>query len=61
MQLEPGRLRMLPYFTSISTVRVLGDRRVVGAIGDTAHLEVDSAPSPPSAGLPRRRGRATSL
>jgi len=25
-------------------VRVLGDRRIVGVIGDTAHLEVDSAP-----------------
>ncbi|TMC51640.1 MAG: histidine phosphatase family protein [Chloroflexi bacterium] len=39
MQLEPGRLRLLPYYTSISTVRVLGDRRMVGAVGDTAHLE----------------------
>ena len=39
MQLEPGRLRMLPYYTSISTVRALGDRRMVGALGDTAHLE----------------------
>jgi 2,3-bisphosphoglycerate-dependent phosphoglycerate mutase len=39
MRLEPGRLRVLPYYTSISTVRVLGDRRMVGSIGDTAHLE----------------------
>lgn len=39
MRLEPGHLRMLPYYTSISTVRVLGDRRMVGAVGDTAHLE----------------------
>ncbi|HET7420168.1 MAG TPA: histidine phosphatase family protein [Candidatus Dormibacteraeota bacterium] len=39
MRLEPGQLRILPYYTSISTVRVLGDRRMVGAIGDTAHLE----------------------
>jgi probable phosphoglycerate mutase len=39
MQLEPGRLRLLPYYTSISTVRVLGDRRMVGALGDVAHLE----------------------
>ena len=39
MQLEPGQLRLLPYYTSISTVRVLGDRRMVGALGDTAHLE----------------------
>ena len=39
MQLEPGQLRFLPYYTSVSTVRVLGDRRMVGALGDTAHLE----------------------
>lgn len=39
MHLEPGRLRLLPYYTSISTVRVLGDRRMVGSLGDVAHLE----------------------
>ncbi|HYL08521.1 MAG TPA: histidine phosphatase family protein [Candidatus Udaeobacter sp.] len=39
MQLEPGRLRLLPYYTSISTVRVLGDRHMVGTLGDVAHLE----------------------
>jgi len=39
MRLEPGQLRLLPYYTSISTLRVLGDRRMVGALGDTAHLE----------------------
>ncbi len=39
MQLAPGRLRLLPYYTSISMVRVLGDRRMVGALGDVAHLE----------------------
>jgi broad specificity phosphatase PhoE len=39
LQLEPGRLRMLPYYTSISVVRALGDRRMVGALGDVAHLE----------------------
>lgn len=39
MRLGPGQLRILPYYTSISTVRVLGDRHVVGAVGDTAHLE----------------------
>jgi probable phosphoglycerate mutase len=37
--LEPGQLRMLPYFTSVSVVRALGDRRMIGALGDTAHLE----------------------
>jgi probable phosphoglycerate mutase len=39
LQLEPGRLRMLPYYTSISVVRALGDRRMVGALCDVAHLE----------------------
>jgi 2,3-bisphosphoglycerate-dependent phosphoglycerate mutase len=39
MQLEPGRLRILPQFTSVSVVRALGDRRMVGALGDTSHLE----------------------
>jgi probable phosphoglycerate mutase len=37
--LEPGQLRMLPYYTSISVVRALGDRRMVGPLGDVAHLE----------------------
>jgi probable phosphoglycerate mutase len=39
LHLEPGQLRLLPYYTSISVVRVLGDRRMAGAIGDMAHLE----------------------
>ena len=39
MRLEPGHLRILPYFTSVSVVRALGDRRMVGALGDTGHLE----------------------
>ena len=39
MRLDAGRLRILPYYTSISTVRALDDRRVVGPIGDVAHLE----------------------
>lgn len=39
LQLEPGGLRMLPYYTSISVVRALGGRRMVGALGDVAHLE----------------------
>jgi len=30
---------MYPYYTSISVVRALGDRRMVGALGDVAHLE----------------------
>ena len=39
MQLEPGQLRLLVHFTSVSVVRALGDRRMVGALNDTAHLE----------------------
>jgi len=39
LRLEPGQLRVLPYYTSISVVRALGDRRMVGALGDVAHLE----------------------
>jgi probable phosphoglycerate mutase len=39
LRLEPGQLRILPYYTSISIVRALGDRRMVGALGDVAHLE----------------------
>lgn len=39
MRLEAGQLRLLPYYTSISTIRVLGDRRMVGTFGDVAHLE----------------------
>ena len=39
LRLEPGQLRLLPYYTSISVVRALGDRRMVGALGDVSHLE----------------------
>jgi 2,3-bisphosphoglycerate-dependent phosphoglycerate mutase len=39
LHLEPGHMRMYPYFTSISVIRALGDRRMVGALGDVAHLE----------------------
>ena len=39
MRLEPGRLRILPYYTSVSVVRALGDRRMVGALCDASHLE----------------------
>ena len=39
MHLEPGSLRILPYYTSVTVLRVLGERRMAGAIGDTAHLE----------------------
>jgi probable phosphoglycerate mutase len=39
LHLEQGSLRLLPYFTSVSVVRALGDRRMVAALGDTAHLE----------------------
>ena len=39
LRLEPGQLRILPYYTSVSIVRALGDMRMVGGIADTAHLE----------------------
>lgn len=39
LRLEFGSLRVLPYYTSISTVRVLGERRMVGSLADVAHLE----------------------
>jgi 2,3-bisphosphoglycerate-dependent phosphoglycerate mutase len=39
LNVEPGRLRLLPYYTSVSTLRVLGDRRMIGTFGDIAHLE----------------------
>ncbi len=39
LRLEPGQLRLLPYYTSVSIVRALGDRRVIGGFGDVAHLE----------------------
>jgi len=39
LHIEPGNLRLFPYFTSISTIRVLGDRRMVGSLADVAHLE----------------------
>jgi probable phosphoglycerate mutase len=39
LHLQPGQIRLLPYYTSISVVRALGDLRMVGGIADTAHLE----------------------
>ena len=39
LRMEPGTLRLLPYYTSISVVRVLGDRVMAGSLGDIAHLE----------------------
>jgi probable phosphoglycerate mutase len=39
LNLEPGRLRLLPFYTSVSVVRVLGDHRMVGGLADVAHLE----------------------
>jgi 2,3-bisphosphoglycerate-dependent phosphoglycerate mutase len=39
LHLEPGQLRLLPFYTSVSVVRAMGDLRMVGAIADTAHLE----------------------
>jgi broad specificity phosphatase PhoE len=39
LRLEPGQLRFLPYFTSVNVVRVLGDRLMLGTLGDVAHLQ----------------------
>jgi probable phosphoglycerate mutase len=39
LRLDFGALRLLPLFTSVSVVRILGERRMVGAIGDVSHLE----------------------
>jgi 2,3-bisphosphoglycerate-dependent phosphoglycerate mutase len=39
LHLEPGQLRLLPFYTSVSVVRALGDARMVGTVADTAHLE----------------------
>jgi probable phosphoglycerate mutase len=39
LRLTPGTLRLFPDFTSISVVRVKGDRRMADSLCDTAHLE----------------------
>lgn len=39
LHLEPGGLRLLPFYTSVNVIRALGDRRMVAALGDTSHLE----------------------
>jgi broad specificity phosphatase PhoE len=39
LRVEFGALRLLPYYTSVNIVRVLGDRRMVGSLADVAHLE----------------------
>ncbi|HVC77315.1 MAG TPA: histidine phosphatase family protein [Candidatus Micrarchaeaceae archaeon] len=39
LHLEPGRVRLLPFYTSVSVVRALGGLRMVATIADTAHLE----------------------
>ncbi len=39
LRLEPGQLRFLPYFTSVNVVRMLGERQMVGTLGDISHLE----------------------
>ncbi|HEY1162291.1 MAG TPA: histidine phosphatase family protein [Candidatus Dormibacteraeota bacterium] len=39
LHLEAGQLRLLPYYTSVSVVRALGDVRMVSTIADTAHLD----------------------
>ncbi len=41
LRLTPGTLRLFPDFTSISVVRVKGDRRMAGSLCDAAHLEAE--------------------
>ena len=36
--LTPGTLRLFPDFTSISVIRIKGERRMAGSLCDTAHL-----------------------
>jgi probable phosphoglycerate mutase len=40
LRVQYGTLRLLPYYTSVNVVRVLGDRRMAGSLADVAHLEV---------------------
>jgi broad specificity phosphatase PhoE len=39
LRVDFGALRLLPYYTSVNIVRVLGERRMVGSLADVAHLE----------------------
>ena len=39
LRLEFGTLRILPYYTSVNIVRLLGERSMVGSLADVAHLE----------------------
>jgi broad specificity phosphatase PhoE len=39
LRIEFGTLRLLPYYTSVSIVRELDGRRMVGSLADVAHLE----------------------
>ena len=39
LRVEFGTLRLLPYYTSVNIVRILGERRMVGSLADVAHLE----------------------
>jgi probable phosphoglycerate mutase len=40
LRMQYGTLRLLPYYTSVNVVRVLGDRRMAGSLADVSHLEV---------------------
>ena len=39
LRLDYGTLRLMPYYTSVNVVRILGERRMAGALADIAHLE----------------------
>jgi probable phosphoglycerate mutase len=42
LRVEFGELRLLPYYTSVSVVKVLGERRMVATLCDISHLEGES-------------------
>lgn len=39
LRLEFGSLRLMPYYTSVNVVRVLGEHRMAGSLADISHLE----------------------
>jgi 2,3-bisphosphoglycerate-dependent phosphoglycerate mutase len=41
MRLQFGALRLLPLYTSVSVIRIKGERRMVGSLADLSHLEPD--------------------
>ena len=44
LQVEFPQLRLLPYYTSVTVIRLKDGKRRIGCIGDTAHLEPITGP-----------------